>query len=80
MSDKTPQQKLLTFLLPEESFNDLENSLKTLELFEVMASEIKQGEAIQADLVSAALGLVVEKLASVLDSSRGTFGRYGAES
>lgn len=80
MSDKTPQQKLLTFLLPEESFNDLENSLKTLELFETMASEIKQGGAIQADLVSAALGLVVEKLASVLDSSRDTFGRYGAES
>lgn len=80
MNDKTPQQKLLTFLLPEESFNDLENSLKTLELFETMASEIKQGGAIQADLVSAALGLVVEKLASVLDSSRDTFGRYGAES
>lgn len=80
MNDKTPQQKLLTFLLPEESFNDLENSLKTLELFEIMASEIKKGGAIQADLVSAALGLVVEKLASVLDSSRDTFGRYGAES
>jgi len=80
VNDKTPQQKLLTFLLPEESFNDLENSLKTLELFETMASEIKQGGAIQADLVSAALGLVVEKLASVLDSSRDTFGRYGAES
>ncbi len=61
-------------VLSEEHYNSLEASLKTLQLLEQLTDECHPNiNTIPKDLVSAALGMVTEKLSVIFESAKITF-------